>query len=86
MSFTLPTAGRFARRLALRTWTLESTPFFDDLYIARDACWNAVEIRRSDIMQCYRAGQAAVVYVRHIAHGGLAKYIRFQAISACVAG
>ncbi|MDH4149468.1 MAG: hypothetical protein OEW79_06340 [Betaproteobacteria bacterium] len=84
MSFTLPIAGRFARRLVLHTWTLESTPLFDALYIARDACWNAVEIPRSD--KCYRAGQAAVVYVRHIAHGDLAKYIRFQAISACVAG
>lgn len=51
-------AERFARRLALHTWTLESTPFAETLRIARDAGWNAVEIRRSDIMQCYRQGMS----------------------------
>lgn len=48
--------AHFSRRLALHTWTLESTPFPQVLRVARDAGWNAVEIRRSDVMQAYRAG------------------------------
>jgi len=49
------TAG-FAQRLALHTWTLESTPFPEVLRVAREAGWNAVEIRRSDVLQAYKAG------------------------------
>lgn len=51
------TAG-FAQRLALHTWTLESTPFPGVLRVAREAGWDAVEIRRSDVMQAYKSGHS----------------------------
>ena len=72
MSFALPMAERFARRLALHTWTLESTPFADTLRIARDAGWNAVEIRRSDVMQCYNSGMQRDDVIRLIRDAGIA--------------
>lgn len=53
-----PHFQRFAQRLVLHTWTLETTPFADALRIARDTGWNAVEIRRSDVKQCYQAGMS----------------------------
>jgi 2-keto-myo-inositol isomerase len=50
--------AHFAQRLALHTWTLESTPFPAVLRVAREAGWNAVEIRRSDVMQAYKANHS----------------------------
>lgn len=67
-----PRYDRFARRLALHTWTLESTPFADALDIARETAWNAVEIRRSDVMQCYQAGMARDDVIRLIRESGIA--------------
>ena len=63
---------RFAQRLALHTWTLETTPFADALRIARDTGWNAVEIRRSDVMQCYKAGLPRDDVIRLIRGSGIA--------------
>lgn len=34
------------RRLALHTWTLDSTPLTDVLRIARTVGWDAIELRR----------------------------------------
>lgn len=51
-----PQFDRFSQRLALHTWTLESTPFPALLEVVRDAGWPAVEIRRSDVVQFYKAG------------------------------
>lgn len=68
---------RFSRRLALHTWTLETTPFADALRIARDTGWNGVEIRRSDVMQCYKAG---------LSRDGVTGLIRESGIAAGVMG
>lgn len=62
---------RYAQRLALHTWTLETTPFADALRIARDTGWNAVEIRRSDVKQCYQAGMSRDDVIRLIRESGI---------------
>jgi len=69
MSETNPEVAHFSRRLALHTWTLESTPFPEVLRVARDAGWNAVEIRRSDVLQAYKAGHtrdAVIAMIREV--------------------
>lgn len=67
-----PHFQRFAQRLALHTWTLDTTPFADVLRIARDTGWNAVEIRRSDVKQCYQAGMSRDDVIRLIRESGIA--------------
>jgi sugar phosphate isomerase/epimerase len=44
-------------RLALHTWTLDSTPLADALRAARTAGWDAVELRRIDFDRAAEAGQ-----------------------------
>ena len=56
MTSLQPLFDRFSQRLALHAWTLESTPFADILRIAREAGWNAVEIRHKNMLDCYKAG------------------------------
>lgn len=63
---------RYAQRLALHTWTLESTPFAETLRIARETGWNAVEIRRSDVLQCYKSGLSRDDVIRLIRESGIA--------------
>lgn len=43
-------------RLALHTWTLDTTPLPDVLRIARETGWNAVELRRLDFTRAFDAG------------------------------
>jgi sugar phosphate isomerase/epimerase len=43
-------------RLALHTWTLDTTPLTDVLRVARETGWNAVELRRADFTRCYESG------------------------------
>ena len=55
--------ARYARamhdRLALHTWTLDTTPLADVVRIARETGWNAVELRRVDFERAAAAGQPA---------------------------
>jgi len=46
----------FRDRLALHTWTLDTTPLADVLRVAQQAGWNAVELRRVDFTRGYDAG------------------------------
>ena len=43
-------------RLALHTWTLDTTPLADALGAAKQTGWNAVELRRIDFMRCFEKG------------------------------
>jgi 2-keto-myo-inositol isomerase len=43
-------------RLALHTWTLDTTPLADVLRVTKAAGWNAVELRRVDFTRCFEAG------------------------------
>jgi 2-keto-myo-inositol isomerase len=46
-------------RLALHTWTLDTTPLDEVLRIARDTGWDAVELRRVDFARASEAGRTA---------------------------
>jgi 2-keto-myo-inositol isomerase len=43
-------------RLALHTWTLDTTPLETALQAARDGGFDAVELRRTDFKRCYERG------------------------------
>ena len=49
------------QRLALHTWTLETTPLADVLRIARETGWDAVELRRKDFERAFAAGWSTEV-------------------------
>ncbi|MGH8701224.1 MAG: sugar phosphate isomerase/epimerase family protein [Burkholderiales bacterium] len=46
----------FRDRLALHTWTLDTTPLAGALRAAKAAGWNAIELRRVDFTRCFEAG------------------------------
>ena len=43
-------------RLALHTWSLDTTPLADALRAAKNAGWDAVELRRLDFTRCFEKG------------------------------
>ncbi len=43
-------------RIGLHTWTLDTTPLVDVLRVARDAGFNAVELRHVDFARCIESG------------------------------
>ncbi len=45
-------------RLALHMWTIDTTPLSDALDAAREAGFDAVELRRTDFKRCYEAGMS----------------------------
>lgn len=48
----------FSSRLALHTWTLDTTPLAAALSAIKNAGWNAVELRYVDFKRCYDKGLA----------------------------
>jgi 2-keto-myo-inositol isomerase len=54
-----PRPAPLRERLALHTWTLDTTPLPDALRAARAAGWPAVELRRIDFARAAEAGQSA---------------------------
>ena len=48
--------SKLSSRLALHTWSLDTTPLADALRAARDGGWNAVELRRIDFTRCFEQG------------------------------
>jgi 2-keto-myo-inositol isomerase len=51
-------------RIALHTWTLDTTPLADALRIAREAGYNAVELRHVDFMRGRKAGMSEDAMVK----------------------
>lgn len=47
---------KFRDRLALHTWTLDTTPLAETLNAIKSAGWNAVELRYVDFQRCYDKG------------------------------
>src|SRR5262245_56340905 len=43
-------------KLALHTWSLDTTPLAEVLRATKAAGWNAVELRRIDFTRCFEAG------------------------------
>ncbi len=58
-------------RLALHTWTLDTTPLAEVLRIARETGWDAVELRRLDFARAGAAGQAAAAVLDLVRASGL---------------
>ena len=48
--------NRLSERLALHTWSLDTTPLAEALKAAHDGGWNAVELRRVDFVRCFEKG------------------------------
>jgi 2-keto-myo-inositol isomerase len=51
-------------RIALHTWTLDTTPLADALRIAREAGYNGVELRHVDFMRARQAGMSEAAMVQ----------------------
>lgn len=49
---------KMQNRLALHTWTLDTTPLADALRAAKNAGWDAVELRRVDFTRCFEKGMS----------------------------
>ena len=58
-------------RLALHTWTLDTTPLADVLRIAREAGWDAIELRRVDFARAAAAGRPAEAVLDEVKASGL---------------
>jgi len=65
-------------RLALHTWSLDSTPLAEVLAIARRTGWRAVELRRVDFARAAEAGQPPQAVIDLVRASGLSV--------ACVGG
>lgn len=52
------------KRIALHTWTLDTTPLTDALRVAREAGYNGVELRHVDFMRARQAGMSETVMVK----------------------
>ena len=51
-------------RIALHTWTVDTTPLDDALRVAREAGYNAVELRHVDFMRGLKAGMSDAAMVK----------------------
>jgi 2-keto-myo-inositol isomerase len=70
-----PTAGepmkKMQDRLALHTWTLDTTPLPEALRAAAAAGWKAVELRRLDFTRCFEKGQSNDQVLEMVRKSGL---------------
>jgi 2-keto-myo-inositol isomerase len=60
-----------AARLALHTWTLDTTPLSDVVAAAQTAGWDAIELRRLDYNRARDAGRAATWVEDTVRRSGL---------------
>jgi 2-keto-myo-inositol isomerase len=58
-------------RLALHTWSLDTTPLVDALAAARTAGWDGVELRRLDYLRAAEAGRDAAWVAHTVRSTGL---------------
>jgi 2-keto-myo-inositol isomerase len=66
-----PRPAPLGQRLALHTWTLDTTPLPDALRAANAAGWPAVELRRIDFARAAEAGQSADAVLDLVRASGL---------------
>jgi 2-keto-myo-inositol isomerase len=64
-------------RLALHTWTIDTTPLETALKAAREGGFDAVELRRTDFTRCYERGMS---------NGQVLEIIRAADIPVCTLG
>ncbi|HYC44296.1 MAG TPA: sugar phosphate isomerase/epimerase family protein [Burkholderiales bacterium] len=60
-----------SERLALHTWSLDSTPLAQALQAARAGGWNAVELRRIDFTRCFDQGKTNEQVIALVRESGL---------------
>jgi sugar phosphate isomerase/epimerase len=58
-------------RLALHTWTLDTTPLTAVLRVIRSTGWDAIELRRVDFARASAAGDSADVVLDRVKRSGL---------------
>lgn len=58
-------------RLALHTWTLDTTPLEGVLSAAKKAGWNAIELRRVDFTRCFEKGMTNAQVLDLVRKSGL---------------
>jgi len=58
-------------RLALHTWTLDTTPLAEALSVIKKTGWDAVELRRVDFERAAEAGQSAEQVIALVRASGL---------------
>jgi 2-keto-myo-inositol isomerase len=58
-------------RLALHMWTIDTTPLATALAAARDAGYDAVELRRTDFKRCFDAGMSNAQVLDLIREAGI---------------
>ena len=63
--------SKMSDRLALHTWSLDTTPLVEVLRAARDGGWNAVELRRLDFTRCFEKGMSNEQVIAFLRASGL---------------
>jgi len=63
--------GKMSERLALHTWSLDTTPLPVALKAAREGGWNAVELRRIDFTRCFDKGMTNDQVIALVRESGL---------------
>jgi 2-keto-myo-inositol isomerase len=63
--------SKMQNRLALHTWTLDTTPLAEALRVAKRAGWDAVELRRLDFTRCFEAGMTNAQVLDLVRQSGL---------------
>jgi len=58
-------------KLALHTWTIDTTPFDIALDVSRATGFDAIELRRSDLVQCFRRGRSRASIIDAILRNSL---------------
>ena len=63
--------SKLSNRLALHTWSLDTTPLAEALCAARDGGWNAVELRRVDFTRFFKAGKTNEQVIALVRESGM---------------
>jgi len=63
--------NKLSERLALHTWSLDTTPLAEVLKAARDGGWNAVELRRVDFTRCFEQGMTNAQVLALVRESGM---------------
>ena len=63
--------SKLSERLALHTWSLDTTPLGEALRAARDGGWNAVELRRVDFTRCFDKGMTNEKVLQLVRESGM---------------
>ena len=63
--------SKLSSRLALHTWSLDTTALPDALRAARDGGWNAVELRRIDFTRCFDKGMSNAQVLALVRESGM---------------